>query len=97
MQTNQRIERIVMTNAIKTWFITGTSSGFGRAFADHALARGHNVVATARRIESLADLVASAPDRVPRSAGPRISTRFDQEQGPAAQCLQALELKDRWR
>ena len=53
-----------MTNAIKAWFITGTSSGFGRAFAEHALARGHNVVATARRIDSLADLAASAPDRV---------------------------------
>src|SRR5258706_2584081 len=63
MKPKQRMERIGMPNAIKTWFITGTSSGFGRAFAEHALARGHNVVATARRIDSLADLVASAPDR----------------------------------
>ena len=53
-----------MTAAIPTWFITGTSTGFGRAFAEHALARGFRVVATARRVESLADLVASAPDRV---------------------------------
>ena len=50
--------------AIQTWFITGTSSGFGRAFAEHAIAQGHNVVATARRVEALADLVAQAPDRV---------------------------------
>jgi len=52
------------TSTAQTWFITGTSSGFGRAFAEHALAQGHNVVATARRIESVADLVALAPQRV---------------------------------
>jgi NAD(P)-dependent dehydrogenase (short-subunit alcohol dehydrogenase family) len=53
-----------MLHSTQTWFITGTSSGFGRAFAEHALARGHNVVATARRIDSVAGLVALAPDRV---------------------------------
>ena len=52
-----------MTTA-QTWFITGTSSGFGRAFAERALAQGHRVVATARRVETLAELVAQAPDRV---------------------------------
>ncbi len=53
-----------MTATAQTWFITGTSSGFGRAFAEHAIARGHNVAATARRVDALADLVALAPDRV---------------------------------
>jgi NAD(P)-dependent dehydrogenase (short-subunit alcohol dehydrogenase family) len=53
-----------MTATAQTWFITGTSSGFGRAFAEHALARGHRVVATARRVESLAGLVEQAPERV---------------------------------
>lgn len=48
----------------QTWFITGTSSGFGRAFADHALEQGHNVVATARSVSSLDDIVAKAPERV---------------------------------
>ena len=48
----------------KTWFITGASSGFGRAFAEHALAQGHNVVATARQTSTLQDLAAAAPDRV---------------------------------
>jgi len=46
------------------WFITGASSGFGRAFAQHALDRGYRVVATARHVAKLADLAAAAPDRV---------------------------------
>jgi NAD(P)-dependent dehydrogenase (short-subunit alcohol dehydrogenase family) len=48
----------------ETWFITGASSGFGRAFAEHALAEGHNVVAAARNTASLDTLLAIAPDRV---------------------------------
>jgi NAD(P)-dependent dehydrogenase (short-subunit alcohol dehydrogenase family) len=53
-----------MSSMQKTWFITGASSGFGRAFAAHALARGYNVVATARNVAKLEALVAAAPDRV---------------------------------
>ena len=45
------------------WFITGCSSGLGRALALRALARGHRVVATARQPETLADLVAGHPAR----------------------------------
>jgi NAD(P)-dependent dehydrogenase (short-subunit alcohol dehydrogenase family) len=48
----------------KTWFITGASSGFGTAFAECALERGDNVVATARSVGKLDALVARAPDRV---------------------------------
>jgi NAD(P)-dependent dehydrogenase (short-subunit alcohol dehydrogenase family) len=48
----------------QTWFITGASSGFGMAFARYALDRGYNVVATARSTSKLAQLVASAPDRL---------------------------------
>ncbi|HEJ7008550.1 TPA: short-chain dehydrogenase/reductase, partial [Serratia marcescens] len=33
----------------KTWFITGASSGFGQALAEAVLAKGDNVVLTARR------------------------------------------------
>ena len=47
-----------------TWFITGTSSGFGMAFALHALERGYNVVATARTLAKLEPLQRMAPDRV---------------------------------
>ena len=40
----------------KVWFITGTSRGFGRVWADAALRRGDKVAATARTLESIADL-----------------------------------------
>ncbi|WP_077034139.1 oxidoreductase [Pelomonas sp. KK5] len=52
------------TTTTKTWFITGASSGFGMAFARHALQRGDRVVATARTPAKLDALVAEAPDRV---------------------------------
>ncbi|MFF4836670.1 SDR family NAD(P)-dependent oxidoreductase [Streptomyces sp. NPDC001315] len=41
----------------KTWLITGSSRGLGRAIAEAVLADGHNLVATARRTGSLNDLV----------------------------------------
>jgi NAD(P)-dependent dehydrogenase (short-subunit alcohol dehydrogenase family) len=40
----------------KTWFITGTSRGFGREWAIAALERGDRVAATARDTASLDDL-----------------------------------------
>jgi len=46
------------------WFITGTSSGFGRSLAEEVLARGGRVVATARDPRALDELVARAPERV---------------------------------
>lgn len=42
----------------KIWFITGTSKGFGRVWAEAALARGDKVAATARDVNTLAPLVA---------------------------------------
>ena len=42
--------------APKVWFITGTSRGFGRVWAEAALQRGDKVAATARHLESIADL-----------------------------------------
>jgi NAD(P)-dependent dehydrogenase (short-subunit alcohol dehydrogenase family) len=43
--------------ANKVWFITGTSKGFGRVWAEAALARGDRVAATARNVKTLAPLV----------------------------------------
>ncbi|MDQ0027611.1 NAD(P)-dependent dehydrogenase (short-subunit alcohol dehydrogenase family) [Variovorax paradoxus] len=40
----------------KTWLITGTSGGFGRAMVEQLLARGDRVAATTRRLASLDDL-----------------------------------------
>jgi NAD(P)-dependent dehydrogenase (short-subunit alcohol dehydrogenase family) len=40
----------------KTWFITGTSKGFGRVWAEAALDREDKVIATARNLDSLKDL-----------------------------------------
>lgn len=48
----------------QTWFITGASSGFGEAFAQFALANGHNVVATARDTSKLEAVRSMAPERV---------------------------------
>ncbi|MET0984550.1 MAG: SDR family NAD(P)-dependent oxidoreductase [Steroidobacteraceae bacterium] len=48
----------------RVWFITGVSSGFGRALAEEALARGDRVAATARNPDSLEDLVRRNPGRV---------------------------------
>lgn len=47
-----------------TWFITGTSSGFGRILTEQLLARGDRVAATLRRPEALDDLRAAHGDRL---------------------------------
>jgi NAD(P)-dependent dehydrogenase (short-subunit alcohol dehydrogenase family) len=49
---------------MKTWFITGTSRGFGREWAIAALDRGDKVAATARDTASLDDLVAKYGDAI---------------------------------
>jgi NAD(P)-dependent dehydrogenase (short-subunit alcohol dehydrogenase family) len=48
---------------VSTWLITGCSSGLGRALAQEAIRAGHNVVATARDRDRVADL-ADGNDRV---------------------------------
>src|SRR5438132_1388446 len=47
----------------RTWLITGPSRGLGRALAEAVLADGEQLVATARRPESLADLVEDRADQ----------------------------------
>ncbi|MFC0548467.1 SDR family NAD(P)-dependent oxidoreductase [Kutzneria chonburiensis] len=48
----------------QTWFITGSSRGFGRQLVIAALEAGDQVAATARRPEQLDDLVQKYGDRV---------------------------------
>jgi NAD(P)-dependent dehydrogenase (short-subunit alcohol dehydrogenase family) len=50
--------------ASKVWFITGTSKGFGRIWAEAALARGDRVAASARDVKTLAPLVKRYGDLV---------------------------------
>ncbi|MBP0582228.1 oxidoreductase [Labrys sp. LIt4] len=53
-----------MTIQTPVWFITGASSGLGRALAEAVLARGWWAVLAARRTEALADLAAAHGGRV---------------------------------
>ena len=48
----------------KTWFITGTSKGFGREWAIAALDRGDNVAGTARDTTTMKDLESKYGERV---------------------------------
>jgi NAD(P)-dependent dehydrogenase (short-subunit alcohol dehydrogenase family) len=50
--------------ANRTWFITGTSRGFGREWTIAALDRGDRVAATARDTGTLEDLVSKYGDRI---------------------------------
>jgi NAD(P)-dependent dehydrogenase (short-subunit alcohol dehydrogenase family) len=68
---------------MKTWLITGCSSGFGRDIAAAALARGDTVVATARRPESLRDI--GPVDRV--LTLPLDVTKHDQIEGAVAAAI----------
>jgi NAD(P)-dependent dehydrogenase (short-subunit alcohol dehydrogenase family) len=49
---------------MKVWFITGTSRGFGREWAQAALDRGDKVAATARDVSTLDDLAGKYGDAV---------------------------------
>jgi len=46
---------------MKTWFITGASRGFGLLIAKVALARGDNVIATARQPQSIVAALGASP------------------------------------
>ena len=48
----------------RTWFITGTSSGFGRELTEQLLRRGDTVAATLRSPSRLDDLAAEYGDRL---------------------------------
>jgi NAD(P)-dependent dehydrogenase (short-subunit alcohol dehydrogenase family) len=50
-------------NDSPVWFITGCSTGFGREFARAALARGFRVIATAREVRKIDDVIAGHEER----------------------------------
>ncbi|MET8546399.1 SDR family NAD(P)-dependent oxidoreductase [Kitasatospora sp. NPDC004799] len=58
------MEQSMQQNSEQTWFITGSSRGFGRALVRAALEAGDRVAASARRPEQLADLVEEFGDRI---------------------------------
>lgn len=66
----------------KRWLVTGCSSGLGRALAARLAAEGDRVVATARRVETLDELVARHPGTVVAAA---LDVRNP------AQCAEAVE------
>jgi NAD(P)-dependent dehydrogenase (short-subunit alcohol dehydrogenase family) len=49
------------SQAGKVWFITGASTGFGRLLAEEVLKSGGSVVATARKLDNVADLEKQYP------------------------------------
>src|SRR5215204_75433 len=51
-----------MTTEKKTWFITGAGRGMGADFAKAALAAGHNVVATGRSPDAVAEALDESDD-----------------------------------
>lgn len=75
---------------MKTWLISGCSTGIGRAIASAALEAGDRVAVTARRPESVADLadaggdraVALALDVTDRDAIARVVARTSEALGP---------------
>ncbi|GAA4192077.1 oxidoreductase [Gryllotalpicola kribbensis] len=66
-----------------TWFITGCSTGFGRALAEAVLHRGDNAVITARNADSITELAARHPGSA--LALPLDVTRHDQVVAAVAQ------------
>ena len=51
-----------MSAQSRIWFITGCSSGFGLSLAAAVLARGHRLIATARKVGQLDELVVAYPE-----------------------------------
>ena len=55
------LEMVKRVTTGKVWFITGASTGFGRLLAEEVLKAGGRVVATARKVDKIADLAAKHP------------------------------------
>jgi NADP-dependent 3-hydroxy acid dehydrogenase YdfG len=78
---------------MQTWFITGTSSGFGRALAGQLLERGDRVAATLRRPDAIADLAERYGDRLwVRALDVTDTTRIRQVVGEAFDALGRIDV-----
>ncbi len=53
-----------MSDKNRVWFITGSSTGFGRELAEQVLERGEKVAATARNTKDIEDLIEKYPENV---------------------------------
>jgi NAD(P)-dependent dehydrogenase (short-subunit alcohol dehydrogenase family) len=62
LQVRPNPKEIYMSKSIRTWLITGCSTGLGRRLAETLISRGERVVATATNKSSLNDLVAGHPN-----------------------------------
>ena len=51
-----------MSDKNRVWFITGSSTGFGRELAEQVLERGEKVAATARNTKDIEDLIEKYPE-----------------------------------
>ena len=49
---------------MKTWLITGTSTGLGRTLTEKLLAKGDRVVATVRKADALDELKRTFPENL---------------------------------
>lgn len=72
----------------RVWFLTGSTSGFGRALAEAVLAHGDRLVATARHPERLQDLTHRYPDHL--LTVPLDITSEEQSQAAVAQAMNAF-------
>jgi NAD(P)-dependent dehydrogenase (short-subunit alcohol dehydrogenase family) len=70
----------------KTWLVTGSAHGLGRSIVEAALAAGDQVLATARKPEALADLLAQHP-------APLRAFALDVTDGKAADAAVAFAVK----
>lgn len=52
-ESSAPLEHLTTETAVRTWFITGTSSGFGRLLTEQLLASGQRVAATLRTPQAL--------------------------------------------
>jgi NAD(P)-dependent dehydrogenase (short-subunit alcohol dehydrogenase family) len=80
------------TGKRRTWFITGSSTGFGRLLAEEVLKTGDNVVATARKVEQVADFEERYPQHALALA--LDVTKQDQVDGAVAKTLERFGQMD---